>query len=64
MCPALTRNRAWDRAVAVKTIATAQSVDKLNGYRHARDTAIVSWASKWRIFRTGPWYDWAYTDRS
>ncbi len=38
-------------------------VDKLNGYRHAGDTAIVSQESKWGIFRTGAWYDWAYTDR-
>jgi iron complex outermembrane recepter protein len=38
-------------------------VDKLNGYRHAGDTAIVSKESKWGIFRTGVWYDWAYTDR-
>jgi iron complex outermembrane receptor protein len=38
-------------------------VDKLNGYRHAGDTAILSKASKWGVFRTGLWYDWAYTDR-
>ncbi len=38
-------------------------VDKLNGYRHAGDTAILSWESKWGVFRTGAWYDWAYTDR-
>ena len=38
-------------------------VDKLNGYRHAGDTAILSKDSKWGVFRTGFWYDWAYTDR-
>jgi iron complex outermembrane recepter protein len=38
-------------------------VDKLNGYRHAGDTLILSKESKWGIFRTGMWYDWAYTDR-
>ena len=38
-------------------------VDKLNGYRHVGDTAILSKESKWGIFRTGLWYDWAYTDR-
>jgi iron complex outermembrane receptor protein len=38
-------------------------VDKLNGYRHAGDTAILSKESKWGVFRTGLWYDWAYTDR-
>jgi iron complex outermembrane recepter protein len=38
-------------------------VDKLNGYRHAGDTLVVSKESKWGTFRTGLWYDWAYTDR-
>ena len=43
--------------------AKPSGVDKLNGYRHAGDTAILSKASKWGVFRTGVWYDWAYTDR-
>jgi iron complex outermembrane receptor protein len=38
-------------------------VDKMNGYRHAGDTAILSKETKWGVFRTGAWYDWAYTDR-
>ena len=38
-------------------------VDKLNGYRHAGDTLLISKSTKWGIFRTGGWYDWAYTDR-
>ena len=38
-------------------------VDKLNGYRHAGDTLILSKESKWGVFRSGIWYDWAYTDR-
>jgi iron complex outermembrane receptor protein len=38
-------------------------VDKLNGYRHAGDTAILSKDFNWGVFRTGVWYDWAYTDR-
>ena len=38
-------------------------VDKLNGYRHAGDTFIVSHESAWGTFRAGAWYDWAYTDR-
>ena len=38
-------------------------VDKLNGYRHAGDTATLSWESKYGVFRTGLWFDWAYTDR-
>jgi len=45
------------------TSAKPSGVDKLNGYRHAGDTAILSWESKWGVFRTGAWYDWAYTDR-
>jgi iron complex outermembrane receptor protein len=38
-------------------------VDKLNGYRHAGDTVTLSNTTRWGIFRTGAWYDWAYTDR-
>jgi iron complex outermembrane recepter protein len=38
-------------------------VDKLNGYRHAGDETILSGETKYGIFRTGVWYDWAYTDR-
>ncbi len=45
------------------TPAKPSGVDKLNGYRHAGDTAILSKESKWGTFRTGLWYDWAYTDR-
>ena len=43
--------------------AKPSGVDKLNGYRHAGDTVILSKESKWGMFRTGLWYDWAYTDR-
>jgi iron complex outermembrane receptor protein len=43
--------------------AKPSGVDKLNGYRHAGDTAILSKATQWGVFRTGFWYDWAYTDR-
>src|SRR5579863_5624813 len=45
------------------TTAKPSGVDKLNGYRHAGDTVTLSNASRWGIFRTGAWYDWAYTDR-
>jgi iron complex outermembrane receptor protein len=45
------------------TPAKPSGVDKLNGYRHAGDTLIVSKETKYGIFRTGAWYDWAYTDR-
>jgi len=43
--------------------ATPSGVDKLNGYRHAGDTAILSDQTKYGILRFGGWYDWAYTDR-
>jgi iron complex outermembrane receptor protein len=45
------------------TSSKPSGVDKLNGYRHAGDTAIVSKEFKFGVFRTGIWYDWAYTDR-
>jgi iron complex outermembrane recepter protein len=45
------------------TASKPSGVDKLNGYRHAGDTAILSKESRWGVFRTGIWYDWAYTDR-
>lgn len=45
------------------TAARPSGVDKLNGYRHVGDTAVATKESRWGIFRTGIWYDWAYTDR-
>ncbi len=45
------------------TPAAPSGVDKLNGYRHAGDTLVVSYESRYGVFRTGAWYDWAYTDR-
>ncbi len=45
------------------TPAKPSGVDKLNGYRHAGDTLVISKETKWGVFRTGAWYDWAYTDR-
>lgn len=45
------------------SLASPSGVDKLNGYRHAGDTLVISQTSKWGTFRTGMWYDWAYTDR-
>ncbi len=58
-------NKQFYQNGATVSLSTAKpsGVDKLNGYRHAGDTAIVSKQSKWGIFRTGAWYDWAYTDR-
>ncbi len=45
------------------TSAKPSGVDKLNGYRHAGNTSILTKEIKWGIFRSGLWYDWAYTDR-
>ncbi len=45
------------------TTSKPSAVDKLNGYRHAGDTLIVSKESRYGVFRSGTWYDWAYTDR-
>ena len=45
------------------TSSKPSGVDKLNGYRHAGDTLVASWSSRLGVFRTGIWYDWAYTDR-
>ena len=45
------------------TITKTSATDKLNGYRKIGDTATVSRESKYGIFRTGVWYEWAYTDR-
>ena len=45
------------------TIATTSATDKLNGYRKAGDETSVSHTTKYGVFRTGLWYEWAYTDR-
>jgi iron complex outermembrane receptor protein len=39
------------------------AVDKLNSYRKYGETSTVSQASKYGIFRTGLWYEWAKTNR-
>jgi iron complex outermembrane receptor protein len=50
---------------ATVSLSTAKpsGVDKLNGYRHVGDTTTLSKDFKFGTFRTGVWYDWAYTDR-
>ncbi len=45
------------------TPSKPSGVDKLNGYRHAGDTLTATKEFKFGTFRTGMWYDWAYTDR-
>ena len=58
-------NKQFYQNGATVNLSTSKpsGVDKLNGYRHAGDTAILSNESKWGVFRTGIWYDWSYTDR-
>ncbi len=61
--------RYWNKqfyqngATVTLTAAKPSGVDKLNGYRHAGDTFIISNESRWGVFSAGIWYDWAYTDR-
>ena len=62
--PAIGTSKTTRTAPPSTSVAAKPSgVDKLNGYRHAGDTVTLSETSKWGIFRTGVWYDWAYTDR-
>jgi iron complex outermembrane recepter protein len=39
------------------------AVDKLNSYRKYGETSTISQASKYGVFRTGMWYEWATTNR-
>ncbi|HLJ23477.1 MAG TPA: TonB-dependent receptor [Candidatus Acidoferrales bacterium] len=39
------------------------AVDKLNSYRKYGETSTISQVSKYGIFRTGLWYEWATTNR-
>lgn len=39
------------------------AVDKLNSYRKYGETSTISQASKYGVFRTGLWYEWAATNR-
>jgi iron complex outermembrane receptor protein len=58
-------NKQFYQNGATVNLSTSKpsGVDKLNGYRHAGDTLIVTKETKHGIFRAGTWYDWAYTDR-
>ena len=57
--------RYWNKQNynSTTTISTTSAVDKLNGYRKIGDIISVSKDSRWGTFRTGAWYEWAYTDR-
>jgi iron complex outermembrane receptor protein len=45
------------------TISATSGVDKLNGYNKLGDVMALSKDTQWGVFRTGAWYEWAYTDR-
>jgi iron complex outermembrane receptor protein len=45
------------------TVSATSGVDKLNGYSKPGDILTVSHESTRGIFRTGIWFEWAYTDR-
>jgi iron complex outermembrane receptor protein len=58
--------RYWNKQNLEKNLTTLSSTsgtDKLNGGNHFGDVLTLSQESKYGIFRTGIWYDWAYTDR-
>jgi iron complex outermembrane receptor protein len=58
--------RYWNKqnyANSAPVTAANGGVDKLNGYSKGGDIMTLSYESKWGIFRTGAWYEWAYTDR-
>ena len=44
-------------------VSKSCGVDKLNSYRKYGDITTVSQVSKYGIFRTGLWYEWATTSR-
>jgi iron complex outermembrane receptor protein len=39
------------------------AIDKLNSYRKYGETSTISQTSKYGIFRTGMWYEWATSNR-
>jgi iron complex outermembrane receptor protein len=39
------------------------AIDKLNSYRKYGETSTVSQVSRYGVFRTGLWYEWATTNR-
>jgi iron complex outermembrane receptor protein len=58
--------RYWNKQNLEKNltaISPTSAIDKLNGATHFGDIFTVSQESRWGIFRTGAWFDWAYTDR-
>ena len=58
--------RYWNKQNLEKNltaISPTSAIDKLNGANHIGDVLALSQDSRWGTFRTGIWYDWAYTDR-
>jgi iron complex outermembrane receptor protein len=58
--------RYWNKQNLEKNLTTLSAtgaIDKLNGANHIGDIVSLNKQSRWGIFRTGIWYDWAYTDR-
>jgi iron complex outermembrane receptor protein len=50
-------------APAATSITATSAVDKLNGYRKIGDTLSATKQMRRLLFRTGMWFEWAYTDR-
>ena len=46
-----------------QTISGLSGIDKMNQYQHSGEILTVSSASKYGVFRTGFWYEYAGTDR-
>jgi iron complex outermembrane receptor protein len=44
-------------------LSTSSAVDKLNSYRKYGDLVPVTQTSRFGVFRTGLWYEFAKTDR-
>jgi iron complex outermembrane receptor protein len=58
--------RYWNKQNLEKdltTLSSTSAIDKLNGGNHFGDILTLSQESRWGVFRTGFWYDRAYTDR-
>ncbi len=48
---------------SLTTLNATSAVDKLNSYRKYGENFVTSQVSKYGIFRTGLWYEWATTNR-
>jgi iron complex outermembrane recepter protein len=48
---------------SLTAVNATSAVDKLNSYRKYGETFTASQVSKYGIFRTGLWYEWANTNR-